>query len=147
MELRDFYMVLGKRIGFEVKAETVSSSQMRLVGRIPQANMANWLVIMQRLLLRADKSPWKVDISKQYFLSSGKVLFGWRLIFQGEGIAGYLSEISQTVDGAPKARVEIDEVPLHASPSRNALVRGKGAQGVLTAVVGPLAAQKSNMGS
>jgi hypothetical protein len=81
-----------------------------------------------------------VDISKQYFLRNERVLFGWRLIFQGEGVAEHLPKICEAVSNAPRAKAVVEEQPLAgARGDRNAPRGGKGAQGVLGAVVGPMA--------
>ncbi len=132
---------LHQRGGFEIVNRTASDKQARLMGRVPKPAMPGWLIIVQRLLLRADKAAWSVDISKQYFLRNDQVVFGWRLIFQGPELEKALPDIEQTVLNAPRVRAFVDEQVLAgASGSRNEPgPTGKGAQGVLKAAVGPMA--------
>jgi hypothetical protein len=101
--------------------------------------MATWLKVMEQLLTAMDTHDWNVDLSKQYFMRGEKLLYGWRVIFQGEEVAQHLDEIAKIVMSAPLAQKQLDEVPLGASPDRNALRAGKGAQPLNKAVVGPLA--------
>ena len=137
---KQLYAALGSRAGFETVSETATDQQLRVIGRVSQQGMPNWLIVIQQLLLNQEDAPWNVDISKQYFLRGGKVLYGWRLIFQGEELESYLDQIIEIVHGSPHAKRTVDEVPLvGCSPDRNVPKRGKGAQGVLGAVVGPAA--------
>jgi len=147
MEPRDLYTTLHKRVGFEIVGETVSPNQIRIIGRLPQPNMQNWLVVLQRLLLKAEQTPWKVDVSKQYFVKNGKVFYAWRVIFQAEEIATHLEDIISTISTAPRARAEVDEVNLYAGENRNALRMGKGAQPSGKAIVGPMALVQMRQGS
>ena len=129
------------RGGFDVVNNTATATQVRLMGRVPKAAMAGWLILVQRLLMRADGAAWSVDISKQYFIRNGQVVFGWRLIFQGPQLESHLGNIEQTIVNAPRARAFVDEQALAgARPDRNSPnAKGKGAQGVLKAAVGPQA--------
>lgn len=147
MEARDLYTALHRKVGFEIVGETVTPNQIRVIGRLPQPNLQNWLVTLQRLFTKAEGAPWNVDISKQYFLRNGKVLYGWRMIFQAEEIATHLEDIVATISTAPKARADLDEVNLYAGEDRNALRMGKGAQPSGKAVVGPMALAQMRQGS
>jgi hypothetical protein len=142
MNVESLLTKLHGRGGFEVVNDKATDTQVRLMGRVPKPAMAGWLIIVQRLLVRANKVPsWSVDISKQYFLRNDQVVFGWRLIFQGQELAAQLGDIEQTIINAPRARAFVDEQVLAgAHPERNAPgASGKGAQGVLKAAVGPQA--------
>lgn len=132
---------LRERGGFEVVNQAPSASQLRLMGRVPKPAMPGWLIIVQRLLIQASKAAWSVDISKQYFLRNDQVVFGWRLIFQGQDLEQHLPAIGQVIVNAPRARAFVSEQILAgASPTRNEPgPTGKGAQGVLKAAVGPQA--------
>jgi hypothetical protein len=139
MDQEQLYAALSKRAGFEVVNTTGSQTQLRVLGRVQGSeNTARWLLVVERLLVKAAGAPWSIDISKQYFLRGEKLLYGWRVILQAPDLAPHFDAIVAAVNSTP-ARVAVvsDEVPLNASPNRNALRNGKGAQGVLTAVVGP----------
>jgi hypothetical protein len=141
MTIEDLHGTLNQ-LGFEVRQSKEADNQLRVVCRVPldPVNTSRWLQLMERLLLRAEHAAWDVDCSKQYFMRGGTLTFGWRLILQGQGIAQHLSDIISVLTMIPTTTRELDEVHLHAGPNRNALSpTGKGAQGVLTAVVGPVA--------
>lgn len=132
------------RGGFEVVNKSAKDTQIRLMGRVPKQSMAGWLIIVQRLLL-ASGAGWSADISKQYFLRNERVVFGWRVIFQGPELETHITAIEQVITNAPRARAVVDEVPLvGARASRNEPGNtGKGAQGILKAAVGPMAVAKA----
>jgi len=77
---------LTSRYGFQVVTQSVSTSQIRVVGRVHPNHRRNWIVGMQHLLLQASRSPWNVDVSRQYFLRGELMVWGWRLIFQHEDV-------------------------------------------------------------
>ena len=137
--------VLAARAGFETIEEQVGDNRVRFFGRVRPHNMPAWLAVMRTILIASGQSPWTADLSRQYFLRGDKVFFGWRIIIQGTGVQQYLGHVCQVLNSAqmPAAR-QLEEVPLHAPPNRNALRNGKGAQGTLSAVVGPMA--KAQMG-
>ena len=140
---RQLFAAFEARVGFEVVSKSSTESQLRLIGRVPSQKMGDWLIIIQRLLGRSEEADWNIDISKQYFLRSGKILYGWRLIVQADEVAGHLDEIVSLVTSSPRSKKEITEIPLTgAGAHRTTLKRGKGAQSVLNASVGPLAAMK-----
>jgi hypothetical protein len=146
MEPKDLYIALSTKAKFEMVTETVSETQLRIIGRLPQQAMSNWLLIMDRLLESMDTATWKVDISKQYFRRAGKVLFGWRLIFVGDDILSQLPAVIAIITNAPKAKALVDEAPLFGSRGRNELSNGRGAQSSLSASVGPMAIARMKAG-
>lgn len=137
--------VLLHRVGFEVVSESVKDNQVRFFGRVRPMHMPGWLGVMTSLLKHSAQAPWSIDISRQYFLRGDKLMFGWRVILQGADIAEYLPEVTKSIQGVPRPTLELDEVPLHANPNRNALRNGRGAQLTDTAVVGPQARAQMGM--
>ena len=133
------YAALNKKVGFEVVTHKIADNQIRLVGRSPSQTTGTWLRVIQNLLVYGDSAPWSVDVSKQYFMRGQKLMYGWRLIFQGEGVSQYLQHIIQVVNSTPEVQQQLMEVPLHTGRDRNSLRNGKGAQSVIGARVGPLA--------
>jgi hypothetical protein len=85
-----------------------------------------------------------VDISKQYFLRNDQVVFGWRLIFQGDLVTN-MADMVQSIINAPRPRAILEEQALPGvRGDRNSPgASGKGAQGVLKAAVGPMAVAKA----
>ncbi len=130
MEPRELYQVLYAKAGFEVVNDHVGEKQLRVLGRVDNKRMPVWLVVIQRLLAKAEQSSWNVDISKQYFLRDGKLLFAWRVIFQGDEIGGHLQEIADIATEAPVMRQEIMEVPIQRSAHRTQMRHGRGAQSI-----------------
>jgi hypothetical protein len=115
-----------------------------LIGRVPNALVKNWLIIVRQLLIRGAEAPWSVDISKSYFLRSGRVMFGWRLIFQGQDIAQHAVDMVSTITNSPRAKATIESQPLAgASANRNQQTPGslRGAAPSGSAVVGPMASR------
>ena len=142
--IEELTRVLKMRGGYETVSRNSGPNQVRLIGRVPAPLVKGWLIIVQQLLVRGAEAPWSVDISKSYFLRAGRVMFGWRLIFQGEDINQYADDIMATVTNSPRPRAVVDEQPLHgASAHRNRQKPGslKGAAPVGKAVVGPMARQ------
>lgn len=129
--LRDIQAALHKKSSFEVIEHSEADNQLRVMGRQPRdqmnTNLANWLLVVRQVLQQSAKLPWSVDVSKQYFLRGDNVIYGWRLIFQGEGIKEHYESILQTVLGAPfTSRGELTEFPLPgAPPDRNVPEGGK----------------------
>ena len=151
---KELHRALNQKAGFEVVEESSTPSQLRLLGRIPLdregQNMNNWLIIMRQLLSQSATSPWKVDISKHYFLLAGKVVYAWRVIFQAEAIDPHLGDIATVVNSAPQSsRTELTEIPLAgASRDRNSTVGGRRGAGPIGAVaVGPIAMHAKQMGT
>ena len=129
-EYGELIELLHVKCGYEVVQQDFSDNRIYLLGRIRGQTLANNLVIRHRLLTAAALAPWKVDSSWADQLKQGRLVKGWRIIFQGEGIAQYLPDILRVIGSAPAAKVnEIMEVPLPgASADRNAQNgRGRGA--------------------
>jgi len=142
MQVDSLLQQLRGRGGFEVVNNTSTAGQVRLMGRVKREAMPGWLIIVHRLLVRSNsQKSWSVDISKQYFLRDERVVFGWRLIFQGKELEAALGDIIQSIVNAPRPRAFVEEQALAgARPNRNEPgSTGKGAQGVLKAAVGPMA--------
>jgi len=140
---------LKMRSGYELVSCSEAPNQVRILGRVPGEMMDTWKVMMSALLDASERASWNIDISKQYFKRQGHLVFGWRIILQGQDVADRLLEVCEVVSNAPRAKVVVEEQRLYgASANRNAPRGGKGAQGVLTAVVGPMAiaAQRSGGG-
>ena len=92
---------LRTKAGYEVATATPSDKQLRLLGRAPQDRMGDMLLLIHALKSAVEQSPgWDVDISKTYILRNGKVVFGWRFIFQSaddQGIGAHLNDIARVV--------------------------------------------------
>lgn len=118
------YNALGERMGGELIAgsETYTPNQLRFMIRVHSGPpTTRWLGIVQHLLTVSKKaSPaWSIDISKQYFVDPGGSLrYGWRVILQGQLIAGYLEEVAREVRSAEVKGSQIEEVRLNGSPTR-----------------------------
>jgi len=145
MTADDLLRVLRMRSGFEAVNHQESANQLRVLGRVQKQGVNGWLLVARQLLLASERSDWSLDVSKQYFLRGGKIMFGWRLILQGNLVAQRYEHVAQVVANAPRARAIVEEQLLpgaRAGVDRNAPSlenRGKGAQGSLKAVVGPFA--------
>lgn len=117
-------------VGFETKTVAASDRQIRLLGRVPPEGMTAWLSTLESLLrVASENTTWTFDASKQYFLRGDKLLYGWRLIFQGENLTTALDSIIALIQSVKPAQKVMD-VPLYAPPTRNALRNGKGARPV-----------------
>lgn len=147
MDLSELEQLLKMRGGFEAVNQVTGDNQIRMLGRVPNEMMKAWLVVIHQLLTLSNKSAWSADISKQYFLRGDRVLFAWRVIFQGEKIQEHLPAIAEVVTNSPRPRNTVEEQPLvGVSANRNSPKSGKGAQGVLNAVVGPMAVRQMGGG-
>lgn len=141
-------------VGFEViNSQEVGALQLRITGRVPKERMPTWRTTMERLNLLAGEG-WTIDISQQYFVpapiaemvkAGGEPADGshlrsiWRIIIQSkENMDDQLMAIANHIGKVQPPRVELMEVTLNAPESRNELRRGKGAQPMGKAVVGPM---------
>jgi len=140
-QVAELYRALKQRIGYEVVKEQVTNSQIRVIGRVPQQLTRNWIVVMHHLLLGENAAPWSLDVSKQYFLRGGQVVWGWRLIFQASSIEDHIPGIIQLLGSAPKAKFMVEEQRLPGVRGQRVTMndRGKGASGVLKSQAGPQA--------
>lgn len=105
--------------------ETRTEVQLRFMVRIqPGAPTQRWLGVVDQLLTAADaqlasgKPAWTVDISKQYFRRP-HLKYGWRLIFQGQGLDPHLHALATSLRPIQVRSRELDEIPLYGSPSRS----------------------------
>ena len=147
MENTAITSALNQKSGFEAVSNKGTDKQLRLLGRVPNALLPTWLQLIQRLLSAAETATWDLDVSKQYFLRGGKLVFGWRLIFQGEDLSTHFSSVVAIINSVQRVQQVLDEVPLYSNPNRNSLSgTGKGAQPSGSAVVGPLAMQQIRRG-
>jgi hypothetical protein len=127
--LPSLYATLDHIVGFEAVSENVADNQIRVLHRVSKDGMQNWLVMMQHLLQAAERAPWNVDLSKQYFLRANRVHYGWRMIIQAQNVRSHLPAIIAVVQAAPRARRVVEEMPLvGAGTSRSAMGPGRGAQ-------------------
>jgi hypothetical protein len=137
-ELTQLLHTLNHRCGFEAVNHTLTDNQVRISARVAKEGMPNWLLVMDALIDANETAEWNADLSKQYFKRNGRLIYCWRIIFQGAGISQQLPAITSAIQKAPRAARIVDEQPLAgASASRNTLRRGKGAQNPLSARVGP----------
>lgn len=128
---------LGKALrvkcGFEVTDLNEGVNQVRILGRVPTNRMPDWLFVLDSIDT-VSGGAWTCDLSKKYFRKQGRLVYAWRLIFQGDGVAAYIDNIVSAVNGAARSsRQELDEFPLiGADPSRNdPLVPGKRGAGLM----------------
>jgi hypothetical protein len=146
-------------IGFELAAPAIESpgpdkpTQLRLTGRVSKARIPTWLVAVETLCVEAMTAAWTVDISQHHFvlpplaelvlsgtepLNGSHIRFAWRVILQSSaGIVDHYPHILSVLERIQPVQAELMQIPLVAPPNRNAPVRGKGAQSMGSAVVGP----------
>lgn len=141
----DLKALLAARTGFETLDMQPSEARIRLVGRVPPNATSQWVLIVHKLLTTAERAPWKVDISRFYFLrdagNNKKLFYSWRVIFDAPQVQNHLKHIMDTINGAPRpARVELQEIPLHGAQRNHH--NGKGAYAAeTTPMVAHIAAQ------
>jgi len=147
------FAALRKKVGFEVVSQSETPNQLRILGRIPEDNLGlngnNWKIVKYRLLVAMEDRPWKVDISKSYFIKkeTKKMVFAWRVLLQGDGIAQHYADIINIIATSPPARADVMEIPLSGGADRNNPSGGRrGAGPAGTVPVGPLAVRQKSMG-
>mgnify|MGYP001209092877 CR=1 FL=1 len=139
MNLPDLIQLLQARGNFETVKNQPAEDQLVLLGRIPNTAVDQWLIIVHSLLEWGASSGVVMDVSRQYFLKSGKVVYAWRLIIRAKGVEKHYGQIAAILNRAPRVAVRLSSFPIPATTSRNNLRRGKGVQSPLTAVVGKAA--------
>lgn len=141
------------KAGFQALDVNEGKGRLRILGRVPQSqttrNTLNWLIVAYRLL-KASNQVYKVDVSKQYFIKNDRIVFAWRLVFEGNDLEKYYEFITNVVKESPQtATFDLsEEVPLHGvAADRNNTAGGKrGASSVFRGVVGPEALAAKNRG-
>lgn len=123
-----FASALRQKAGLEVVEANVSEKSARFLGRLPKERQGDWLLVMHQMLKNGEGREWKIDISKHYFLRSGRLVYAWRLILQGAAAKQMLEEALNAVSAAPQtSRAEIMSAPLvGASIYRTQEIDGKG---------------------
>lgn len=132
--LSEIITVLSQRAGFEVVNQTVNENQIRIIHRISKEGMPNWLSIMKSLFGAEAQASWNLDVSKQYFLRAGSVVYGWRFILQTEEVESCLPAVLLAIKNAPLAKRANrfpEEQPLVGCGSSRRGVNAKG-KGVRT---------------
>jgi len=141
----DFYAALSEKGGFELVGETAKERQLRITGRVPQRRMAEWLNVLDILLVPIDGCSSALDVSKQYFIRKDGRRYAWRIIVQGEDVVKDAPVLTAAVHSAvhqsssQQGPQMVMEMPLvGVGPDRNNTdkAKGKGAQGSLKSVVG-----------
>lgn len=110
----DLLEALKQKASFETLTHMPKASQLRITGRNHPDRWSFFLPVIYTLQRTAAKDEhWSCDVSKQYFIRNDRIVYTWRLIFQGEDLASKYGYIANVVRGAPNpARVEVDEVML-----------------------------------
>lgn len=148
--LNSLAQAIAQRAGGEILESSVADAQIRIVVRIPPNAGSQWVLIVHRLLVAAERTPWKVDVSRHYFLrqmgtGQKRLFYSWRLIFQAPQVQTHLPSILDTIRNTPRpSTVEIQEMPL-AGAQRN-YANGKGAFAAETAPMAAHVAAQLRMG-
>jgi hypothetical protein len=146
----DIYIALAKKCFFEVKQDNETPKQLRIIGSCDHERWPFLLPVIHALLTQSGQPTalWTCDISKMYILREGKVLYGWRIIFQGDDLARHYEQIIATITAAQRpARVEVESMLLPGykpGQTRGGVnAKGKGASAAGTV---PMAVQRANGG-
>jgi len=126
-----------QKCGFEATDVTPGPNQVRILGRVPTARLQDWLFVLDNLDANSGNL-WTCDLSKKYFRRNKRLVYAWRLIFQGEEVLQHLHDIIRVVNtSARSARQEITEFPLiGASPNRD-MPPEPGRRGASRTLAGP----------
>jgi hypothetical protein len=143
----DIYKALAKKCGFEVVQEIETNDRLKVIGRCSLDRWSFLLPVIHALLTASEQaSQWSCDISKNYILNEGKVLYCWRIIFQGTPIVSSYVKILSVIDSASRpARVELDSMLLPGCKP-NQVRGGVNARGKGSSSIGefPLILQSKN---
>lgn len=104
------YAALMQRCGFEVLKEQETPKQLRISGRSHLDRWPFFAPVIYQLLEASAKpgSAWTCDVSKMYIIHNNKILYTWRLIFQGDDLARQYQSIVSAIMASPQpARVEL----------------------------------------
>lgn len=136
---KDVFIALAQKTAFEVVTEVETEKQLRISGRVHPSQW-NFFVPVIYALIKAQNTPgnlWTCDISKQYIIHVNRILYSYRVIFQGEALAAQYASIVSTIRGAARpSRVEITEMLLPGSKPGDVRgginAKGKGTAGADT---------------
>jgi len=124
--------LLRSKFGYEARDVTSGKKQLRVLGRLPNERMGDWLIGMHFAHQALQRQPgWSVDFSKFYFPRNGKIVYAWRLIFQSvddQPISAHLQDIMNSFSSAPQSsRGEVMEIPLMGAGRSRSAAGGRGA--------------------
>ena len=114
-----------KRTGVvEPIRDSEDGSSVKVLFRVTHKKM--WLSVLEFVLARAQN--WSAHVCQQYFMRSGKLVYGWNFILQppnGEGFEEAVENASKLLQQAkaatPKIGGQLESFPLvGASPRRTA---------------------------
>jgi hypothetical protein len=121
-KLPKFYNALRARGQIEVVSENHTSTQLRVMFRVPNQSTKTWMAVVKGLLQTAKREGWSLDLSKQFFLvasDSDDMRFGHRLILQNADLEKVDSLFSDVTASVKVAATQLMEVPLVGSPNRS----------------------------
>lgn len=133
------------KVGLETLDVEEKPNQLRLICRLNRNFGEHWKLAMYQLLTKEQTAPWKVDISKKYFLRGNQVFYGWRLLFQVEEVSKHYDAIIRMIQSTPPpSNIHVEEGPLVGSAANRATRTNVGP--VDKVMVGPMAAHNRRMG-
>lgn len=139
MELNKLLTAFRSKAGFECTEHEIKPSQIRLIGRVPNAALRTWHQVVPRIL-KAHKPDWSVDISKAYFLKPD-YRYAWRVLIGGRDLPGAVNALMNIIEGLDGQRTvtELTEFPLvgYDPKTRNAKPGERGGFGIDTPFLGP----------
>lgn len=128
MTIEHIHQALRVSGAFETLESTPMPNQLRLLGRVHNDSMGDWLECMTHIYLGMVPQNWKVDISKLYLIRNGKLAFVWRMVFRADNLEAEMQSILTTISSLNRPRGEVTEIRLPgATANRNAYKNGKGA--------------------
>jgi hypothetical protein len=147
----DIYVALAKKCFFEVRQDNETPKQLRIIGKCDHERWPFMLPVIHALLTQSGQptATWTCDISKMYIIRDGKVLYGWRIIFQGDELTRQYGKIIATIESAQRpARVEVESMllPGYKPGQTRGGVNAKG-KGASTAGTVPMAVQRLSGGA
>jgi len=106
-----------KLLGFQTKDENATKERIRLIGSVALEETTFWLQKVTQLLRLAADESWSLDISKYYFLRGDALIFGWRIIVQGN-LEKDLPDIIQAVINSRTVQIyDQAEIPVQSNPN------------------------------
>ncbi len=117
-----------------------NATKVRILGRQPNQRVGDFVRVVESILVAAEEAPWKVDISRTYFLKGGSVVQAVRLIFDipaDTDLEDIQAQLVQAIVSTRLAGAEADaDVPLPWTGTvDNGKGKGAGPQGTLPAIL------------
>jgi hypothetical protein len=101
-----------KRVGGEIRKESITEKQATLYLRIDPEQGEKWVEAITSFLLQSESKPFTSDVSKYFFVSQGEIRYLWRVFVEGDVTMALQLFGSCVFEAAQRLVPQYDSFPL-----------------------------------